>query len=523
MGWVKDGARAYRDGDKRLIKHTRTFNLELAAAKLILKSELDWQRPGDNNHPNVVMPNERLQLKPGAPKSTRLIEATGELMNGDRIKVIESEGRDWSAVDVSLYRAAEDLKTVDLTEPDIEIQPQVLWHNAGGDSPKRPPALLLVITLPAQTFDLFEEHLRSKAPGAVSMVVSIDVYENPETPQWMSAFGNHPLYIASGSSNAALFEKLRIAPPAAAVSTAARDRLVEAADEAIAEHIKEYCEEWKIEDSGHSQTERILDALCRAAAEVDARNGVSAEDFKKRTFRVMVGLVNGLREAVTPYSERETGKLDFWKRERQPFFEIRRDQKAPQIDRVELEGMADRYLRLPYRCAEFDRLLADMLTAAEMYAYGETVLIKNPVAWVFGLSASPIHPRPIRNWLIGQAWNLLFFGVPAGISWWMASKQWIDDGTALWVTLGCGGIFLLLFGISIVALPFFIYRSARVKANILNRLDAMQSAYAAIGVSGPISARHVTQRLEVAADRDVVWPGALYVLLDDIIARGGRF
>lgn len=523
MAWVKESDRAYSDGEKRLIKHTRTFHLELGGPKLILKSELSWQRPGDQNHSNVVTPNERLKLAPGSPKSTRLIEATGGFMSGDRIKVIEAEGRDWSQVDVSLYRAAEDLKAVDLSELDIEIQPQVLWHDAGGDSPKRPPALLLVMTLPAQTFDLFEEHLRSKPPGAITMVVSIDVYENPETPQWMSAFGNYPLYIAAGSSNAALFEKLRIAPPAGTVSTAARDRLVQAADEAIAEHIKDYCEEWKIEDSGHSQTERILDALCRAAAEADAANGVSVEDFKTRTFRVLVGLVDGLREAITPYSERETGKLDFWKREHQPFFEIRRDQKAPQIDRLWLESMTDRYLRLPYRCAEFDRLLADMLTAAEMYSYGETVLIKNPVAWVFGLSASPIHPRPIRNWLIGQVWNLLFFGAPAGISWWMASKQWIDDETALWITLGCGGIFLLLFGISIVALPFFIYRSAREKANIINRLNTMQSAYAAIGVSGQISARHITRRLEAAADHDVVWSGALHVLLDDIVARGGRF
>jgi hypothetical protein len=523
MAWIKESERAYRDGEQRLIKHTRTFNLELNGPKLILKSELCWQRAGDQSHPNVVTPTERLKLAPGSPKSTRLIEAAGGLMSGDRIKVIEVDGRDWSEVDVSLYRAAETLKVVDLAEPDIEIQPQVLWHDAGGDSPKRPPALLLVMTIPAETFDLFEEHLRSKAAGAVTMVVSIDVYENPEAPQWMSAFGNYPLYIASGSSNAALFEKLRIAPPSGTVSTAARDRLIEVADEAIAEHLKDYCQEWKVEDSGHSQTERILGALCRAGAEVDSANGVGVEDFKKRTFRVMVGLVNGLREAVTPYSERETGKLDFWKSHHQPFFEIRRDQKAPQIDRVELEGMADRYLHLPYRCAEFDRLLADMLTATEMYAYGETVLVKNPVAWVFGLSASPIHPRPIRNWLIGQLWNLVFFGAPAGISWWMASKQWIGEETALWITLGCGGIFLLLFGISIVALPFFIYRSAREKANILNRLNAMQSAYAAIGVSGQISARHIARRLEAAADHDVVWPGALYVLLDDILARGGRF
>jgi hypothetical protein len=52
---------------------------------------------------------------------------------------------------------------------------------------------------------------------------------------------------------------------------------------------------------------------------------------------------------------------------------------------------------------------------------------------------------------------------------------------------------------------------------------AMQTAYAAIRASGPISARHVLRRLEAAAEHDVIWPGALFVLLDDIVTRGGRF
>jgi hypothetical protein len=33
----------------------------------------------------------------------------------------------------------------------------------------------------------------------------------------------------------------------------------------------------------------------------------------------------------------------------------------------------------------------------------------------------------------------------------------------------------------------------------------------------------VIQRLETAAAHDVIWPGALFVLLDDIVSRGGRF
>jgi hypothetical protein len=163
-----------------------------------------------------------------------------------------------------------------------------------------------------------------------------------------------------------------------------------------------------------------------------------------------------VRDAATHYSERGKGKLDFWGRPRQPFVEIKRDQKAPYIDRDRLEETVDRYLRLPYRCADFDRLLADMLAAAELYAYGETVIVKNPVAWIFAMSPSPLYPRPIRSWIIGQVWNLVIFGIPIGIAWWLASKQWIDEETALWITFGSGGIFLLLLGISILAVTLFV-------------------------------------------------------------------
>ena len=112
MGWVKDGERIYRDGDKGLIKHTRTFRLELGAPRLILKSEVDWKlEEGDAAH---------LQRRPSIPKSPRLIEATAAHRTGERIRTIEGEGRDWTQIAVTLYRATEDLKTVDLSKPDIE-------------------------------------------------------------------------------------------------------------------------------------------------------------------------------------------------------------------------------------------------------------------------------------------------------------------------------------------------------------------------------------------------------------------
>jgi hypothetical protein len=516
MGWVKDGERGYRDGDKRLIKHTRVFRIDLGDPRLFHDSKVSWELGNVSGQPG----GDDFKLTPGATNNSRHIRGMGKL--DGRIRILEDKDSDWSTIDVSLYRASGGLKTVELQKPDIEVQPQVLWHDAAKDEPKRPPALMLVITLPAESFDLLAHHLESKAAGNVSALVAIDVYENEQDYNWMSAFNYRAYYIETGSRNAAVFEEIRIMPPVGP-SPGLRERLLEAADEAIVTYINQYCEEAQIEENRYSQTGSLLSALCRAAAEHDANAGTSVEDFRHRTFSAMKALVDGVRDAATHYSEREKGKLDFWSRPRQPFVEIKRDQKAPYIDRDQLEETADRYLRLPYRSTEFDRLLADMLAAAELYAYGETVIVKNPVAWIFAMSPSPLYPRPIRSWIIGQIWNLVLFGVPIGIAWWLASKQWIDEESALWITFGSGGIFLLLLGISILAMPLFVYRGARERASTLNRLNAMQSAYTAIQQRSLISARHVIHRLEAAADHDVVWPGTLYVLLDDVVARGGRF
>lgn len=518
MGWIKDGERGYVDGDKRLRKHTCTFRIALGDPRLIISSTQSWQlsrTPAENDGV------DGLAFDPKALKSTRHISATGTL--DGRIRIIGKDGEeDWSTIDVALYRAEGQLKTISLGKPDIQTEPQVLWHDAADDEPKRPPALMLVLTLPPESFDLLERHLEGKTTAKVSMLAAIDIFEDAENYSWMSALNYRAYYIASGSHNGAMFEELLISPPVGA-SPGARERLIEAADEEIAGYIKEFCAQREIEENRYGQTGSLLTALCRAAADHDAKEGTSVEDFRDRTFRAVAALVDGLRDVATPWQQREKGKLDFWQRPRQPFVEIKRDKKAPELDRMRLEETADRYLRLPYRCPEFDRLLADMLAAVEIYAYGETVLAKNPVAWIFGLSASPLYPRPIRNWLIGQAWNTILFGIPIGIAWWLANIGWIEDDTAFWITLGSGGIFLLLLGISLIFLPLFIYRSHRERASTINRLQAMQTVYAAIQARGLVSARHVTRLVDASAAHDVVWPTELHVLLDDIVARGGRF
>jgi hypothetical protein len=53
--------------------------------------------------------------------------------------------------------------------------------------------------------------------------------------------------------------------------------------------------------------------------------------------------------------------------------------------------------------------------------------------------------------------------------------------------------------------------------------DAMTSVYAQLSSEGVISARHILEEVKKAAAQGVVWPGSLYAMLDDIVARSARF
>lgn len=54
-------------------------------------------------------------------------------------------------------------------------------------------------------------------------------------------------------------------------------------------------------------------------------------------------------------------------------------------------------------------------------------------------------------------------------------------------------------------------------------MDAMLGLYAEMNSDGPISAKHIRETAQKAADKGVVWPGPLFALLDDVVARTGRF
>lgn len=175
----------------------------------------------------------------------------------------------------------------------------------------------------------------------------------------------------------------------------------------------------------------------------------------------------------------------------------------PYIIRLDVEGAAAAYLRLPYRVDALDRLLSDMLIAAEMFGF-----------------ADEVQPRlkqklpPVLAWLWGNLKSLVLGLGIAGVLFWFAP----DSTVMRWVAGIVAGLTLLGALFSLVVFPF-LYPSVRAQQQKFARtVMAMTDAYSTLGGS-PASVPHIRKMVERATDAGVVWPAPLMALLDDIAER----
>jgi len=212
--------------------------------------------------------------------------------------------------------------------------------------------------------------------------------------------------------------------------------------------------------------------------------------------------------------------LDFWDSHSSPLDKIKAD-KVPYIDRSSLECVVDDYLVLPYRSQAMDRLLVKLLIAVELYAFGDEMMNEK----TFGFPArSPFkQSHVLLAYLRGQLINAVFIGSIAALALWAASKGCIGESAAGWISGTCVSLFLLFGAISTFALPFSWYTQIIARRNVRNLLLAMSTIYSELRSDGPISAQHIRDRANSAAQEGVVWPAPLFAMLDDIIARTGRF
>lgn len=97
--------------------------------------------------------------------------------------------------------------------------------------------------------------------------------------------------------------------------------------------------------------------------------------------------------------------------------------------------------------------------------------------------------------------------------------------TEVWAWVGyivCAGLYLLGLALATACLPFVWRAHARKVKWVSSLMTEMLHCYQDMKSDGPVSARHLLERLKVATDNGAVWPAPLYALLDDVMARTGR-
>ncbi|TFI58864.1 hypothetical protein E2493_07295 [Sphingomonas parva] len=175
----------------------------------------------------------------------------------------------------------------------------------------------------------------------------------------------------------------------------------------------------------------------------------------------------------------------------------------PYIIRLDVEEAAAGYLALSYRVDDLDRLLTDMLMAAEMFAFADE------------MQPQLTQKLPtVLSWLWSNLKSLVIGLSIAGVLAWLAPEATV----VLWMAGIIAGLTLLGAAFSLVVFPF-LYPGIRAQRQKFNAtIMGMIDAYAALD-GAPASVSHIRKLVDRATDAGVVWPAPLMALLDDVADR----
>ena len=192
------------------------------------------------------------------------------------------------------------------------------------------------------------------------------------------------------------------------------------------------------------------------------------------------------------------------------------------LDRDYLEHATGLNLRLPCREPVMDRLLADTLIALETSAYAKQMLDE---VWFedLGPPSSPLKRKhPFGLSLKGQFKNLVWTVAVVGGAVGLYAYGAIGANWAFWISAVWVALAVLSFILATATVPFIWKRHMRARENVFISIGEMLTTYGELQSSGPVSARRLLERLKESNAKGVSWPGPLYALLDDVMARTGR-
>jgi hypothetical protein len=266
---------------------------------------------------------------------------------------------------------------------------------------------------------------------------------------------------------------------------------------------------------GWSLRRRLIDDVTMSAMQHATAHGGSLDDFH-RLASAGVAVVDHLQASLCDSSEADVPlekEWNFWRHERDPWAVIQAN-KQPRMDRVGVETAASDYLKLPFRPVRLERTLVDVLVAMELYAFSEEMLTPMPMFFRWLPTQSPLKQKHVvRRYIGGQLSNSVLFLGGA----WLAG-----DIAGGWIAGGVVFLFVAFLIWGTIALPFAWRHQARARRHVRNCMLSMVETYSELASNGAVSALRLREVAAKAGDRGVVWPGPLFAILDDNIARSGR-
>jgi hypothetical protein len=267
------------------------------------------------------------------------------------------------------------------------------------------------------------------------------------------------------------------------------------------------------------QYKLVLDDLIDQSAKHAAESRMDEDEFWCGLERIGEFVSEFASSFVSTYEL--TSHHSFWSHRPSPLNDIT-SKKVPAMNRDFLQESVGMYVGLPVRHQRVDRCLIDSLTALELFAFGDEMLNEPSIPGL--MSRSPLRrSHPVWAFIKGQFGNLIAAGVLFAIALIPYKLGWIAE-TGLSVTgLILVGLLCLLFAIGLLSLPSFWRQQHNASKKVTEALEAMLTVYAELNSNGLVSVRHFRERVSKAADKGVLWPSGLFVVLDDVEARSGRF
>ena len=195
------------------------------------------------------------------------------------------------------------------------------------------------------------------------------------------------------------------------------------------------------------------------------------------------------------------------------------------VTQDELSGAVGDYVSGRFKSPTIDRVLAQALTQVEIVAYMDEMFWKNLLTGTSKLEDT-IPPSVAKAvWNVSKLVFALWL-VSLGIAASPKVFSTLPVETMLLVGLGLGVLgtmaLLALLVLGVIVILREKPKSTKRQNIILDMINQMQGFFLEFSSAGPFSMAHFRKRVDDLVQAGVVWPSGLFVLLDDMEARGVR-